>query len=279
MSSYSAPLRDIRFALFDVLDVRATFYVNTGDAVNTGDEPVTLTAVRPACGCTAPSYSTDAVAPGGQGQITVEYNSQGRPGPFNKSISVEADGAEPQHVTLYIAGTVVPVNIQNGDAQGNVVFDADGDLVRAGLVEAGDEDQLAGLRVDRGPLRGLDEGERQRIAVGVRRPVPEAEDRALRHGGVREGVRKDGQGVRRLRRDDAVDEARGEDQVLRVGEARTARYEVEVGTPGRLERKHEGEEGAVGADGRCGARRAGGALRPAPFPCRGEGRGGGRLPR
>ncbi len=92
---------------------------------NTGDQPVTLTSVRPSCGCTAPSYSTEPVAPGAQGQITVEYNSQGRPGAFNKSISVEADGADPEHVTLYITGTVIPANIRNGDTQGHVVFDAE----------------------------------------------------------------------------------------------------------------------------------------------------------
>ncbi len=92
---------------------------------NTGDEPVTLTHVQPSCGCTAPSYSTNAVAPTEVGEITIEYNSQGRPGDFNKTISVQAQGTAESFTTLRITGTVTPVNIQNGVAQGGVVFDAD----------------------------------------------------------------------------------------------------------------------------------------------------------
>lgn len=92
---------------------------------NTGTAPLTLIAVQPSCGCTAPSYSTEAVAPGERGEIVVEYDSQGRPGDFNKSIAIRADGADPASATLRIRGSVVPVNIANGVEQGSVVFDAD----------------------------------------------------------------------------------------------------------------------------------------------------------
>jgi hypothetical protein len=92
---------------------------------NVGDQPVRLVHVRPSCGCTAPSYSTDQVMPGQQGEVVVEYNSEGRPGEFNKTIAVEAEGAEPAHVTLRIMGTVIPAAVDNGVVQGNVSFDAD----------------------------------------------------------------------------------------------------------------------------------------------------------
>ena len=92
---------------------------------NTGDESVTITHVQPSCGCTAPSYSTDPVTPSEMGEIMVEYNSDGRPGDFNKTISVQAQGAANSYTTLRITGTVIPVNIQNGVVQGGVVFDAD----------------------------------------------------------------------------------------------------------------------------------------------------------
>lgn len=92
---------------------------------NVGDQPVRLVHVRPSCGCTAPSYSTEAVAPGQRGEVVVEYDSEGRPGPFSKTIDVEAEGAEQAHTTLRIVGTVVPASVQNGDVQGNVAFDAD----------------------------------------------------------------------------------------------------------------------------------------------------------
>lgn len=92
---------------------------------NVGDRPVTLINVRPSCGCTSPSYSTEPVGPGSQGEVVVEYNSEGRPGDFTKTIDVEAEGADPAHVTLRITGTVIPASVEQGVTQGNVTFDSD----------------------------------------------------------------------------------------------------------------------------------------------------------
>lgn len=92
---------------------------------NTGDSPLTISHVQPSCGCTAPSYSTEAVHPNDAGEITVEFNSEGRPGDFNKTISVQVQGAVDSHSTLRITGTVIAVDIQNGIVQGGVAFDAD----------------------------------------------------------------------------------------------------------------------------------------------------------
>lgn len=91
---------------------------------NTGDEPVRIMHVQPSCGCTAPSYSTEPIGPGEEGEIVVEYNSQGRPGEFNKTIAVQfVDQVD--SATLRIRGTVIPTHIHNGVVQGSIVFDAD----------------------------------------------------------------------------------------------------------------------------------------------------------
>ena len=92
---------------------------------NTGTEPVTLADVQASCGCTTPRYTTDPVAPGGTGEIVVAYDSQGRPGPFEKTITLAADGATPRVTTLRISGTVVADFAGGGVAQGNLTFDAD----------------------------------------------------------------------------------------------------------------------------------------------------------
>lgn len=92
---------------------------------NTGDEALRLLHVRPSCGCTTPSYTTDPVEPGAQGEIVVEYDSEGRPGEFSKSINIEASGADPASVRLMITGDVIPASVEQGVAQGNVMFDAD----------------------------------------------------------------------------------------------------------------------------------------------------------
>ena len=90
---------------------------------NTGDAPVTLTDVRPSCGCTTPEYPTGAVAPGATAEIVVAYNSEGRPGPFEKTVTVVTD--EPATTTLTITGDVVPGFTRGGARQGGLVFEHD----------------------------------------------------------------------------------------------------------------------------------------------------------
>lgn len=89
---------------------------------NVGTMPLTLTDVRPSCGCTSPDWTQDPVAPGESGEITVVYDSKGRPGPFKKTIAVRSDGT-PGYLRLYIDGNVAPRAITDGSLQGNVMFD------------------------------------------------------------------------------------------------------------------------------------------------------------
>lgn len=91
---------------------------------NTGDAPLRLTDVRPSCGCTTPEWPREAVAPGETGTITVVYDSEGRPGPFHKSVVVLSDG-EPSQVNLQIEGHVEPERLTGGDLQGNLLVDAE----------------------------------------------------------------------------------------------------------------------------------------------------------
>lgn len=72
---------------------------------NTGKEPITLINVRASCGCTTPTWTKEAVAPGKTGIVKALYNSKGRPGKFNKTITVNTNG-EPQYVVLRITGDV-----------------------------------------------------------------------------------------------------------------------------------------------------------------------------
>jgi hypothetical protein len=77
---------------------------------NTGNDTLQLQSVRPSCGCTSPYWAKDPVLPGQTGEIKVQYNSKGRPGPFNKSINIVSNAAEPNY-QLKIRGVVVkPIN-------------------------------------------------------------------------------------------------------------------------------------------------------------------------
>lgn len=73
---------------------------------NDGDKPLKLISVNPSCGCTSPKWPREEIAPGQSGVITVEYNSQGRPGAFTKYITVNSNGSSTP-ITLTISGDVI----------------------------------------------------------------------------------------------------------------------------------------------------------------------------
>lgn len=79
---------------------------------NVGDQPVIITEVLPACGCTTPSWTKEPIMPGKTGVISAIYNSTGRPGFFNKAITVTSSAAAPTQV-LYIKGEVGPKDLKN----------------------------------------------------------------------------------------------------------------------------------------------------------------------
>jgi hypothetical protein len=91
---------------------------------NEGTAPLRLKNVRPSCGCTTPEWTQDPVAPGATGQITVVYNSEGRPGTFRKSVNVESDG-EPHLVVLRIHGDVRGRALADTYSQGSLRIDQD----------------------------------------------------------------------------------------------------------------------------------------------------------
>jgi hypothetical protein len=72
---------------------------------NTGNAPVVISNVQASCGCTTPDWSKTPVLPGKTGFIKASYNSAGRPGVFNKSITVTSNAATPSKV-LFIKGNV-----------------------------------------------------------------------------------------------------------------------------------------------------------------------------
>ncbi|WP_242918535.1 DUF1573 domain-containing protein [Pontibacter liquoris] len=78
---------------------------------NKGNQPVVITNVQPSCGCTTPEWTKTPILPGKIGFIRAIYNSTGRPGPFNKSITVTSNGVSPTHV-LYIKGEVGPADLK-----------------------------------------------------------------------------------------------------------------------------------------------------------------------
>jgi len=58
---------------------------------NTGSTYLKIQSVSASCGCTTPQWPKEAIAPQAEGEIYVEFNSQGKMGMQTKTISITAN--------------------------------------------------------------------------------------------------------------------------------------------------------------------------------------------
>ena len=68
---------------------------------NTGTKPLIIKAVHPSCGCTAAEPPKEPIGPGEEGVIKGVFDSNGKPGKNNKTMTVEANTAEKNHVVSF----------------------------------------------------------------------------------------------------------------------------------------------------------------------------------
>ncbi len=78
------------------------------DFINTGSQPLTIQEVKASCGCTAPDWTRKPVLPGEKGFVSATYDPSGRPGTFNKTVTVTTNSIENNVKTLRIYGEVTP---------------------------------------------------------------------------------------------------------------------------------------------------------------------------
>jgi hypothetical protein len=76
---------------------------------NVGQEPLILTEVRPACGCTVADYTKTPVKKGEKGWIKVTFNTPATAQAFTKQINITSNARTPLK-TLVISGEVVVGN-------------------------------------------------------------------------------------------------------------------------------------------------------------------------
>jgi hypothetical protein len=75
--------------------------------INTGNQPIEISQVQASCGCTTPDWTRKAIMPKAKGVIKASYNSDGRPGVFNKTITVYSN-AQKSMLLLTLKGFVKP---------------------------------------------------------------------------------------------------------------------------------------------------------------------------
>ena len=97
--------------------------IHQGDVVehvfafeNTGTEPLIITNVQTTCGCTAPSWPRDPIAPGQANEIKVRFNSAGKMGRQNKVITVISN-ATSSSSQIKIVTNVLPKEVIATDGE------------------------------------------------------------------------------------------------------------------------------------------------------------------
>jgi hypothetical protein len=73
---------------------------------NTGKAELVIASASGSCGCTVPEYPKKPIGPGEEGVINVVFDSEGKQGKQNKTVTLVANTI-PNEVTLTIMGDVI----------------------------------------------------------------------------------------------------------------------------------------------------------------------------
>jgi hypothetical protein len=90
---------------------------------NVGKEPIVIQEAHGSCGCTVPKWPQEPILPGEKGKIHVTYNTQGRPGPIMKDVTINSN-AQQSPMVLHIRGNVKPKPADPAPAQAPVATPA-----------------------------------------------------------------------------------------------------------------------------------------------------------
>jgi hypothetical protein len=102
-----APVLTFAESQFDFGDIKPDSKVqHTFKFTNTGKTPLLIADATASCGCTTPSWTKEAVAPGATGEMEVQFDSRGKQGLISKQVNVRAN-TQPSTTTIYIKGNVL----------------------------------------------------------------------------------------------------------------------------------------------------------------------------
>lgn len=79
----------------------------TYKVTNTGEAPLIIQNAQPSCGCTVPDWERKPIPVGGSGFVKAEFDSNGKPGVNNKTITVTAN-TWPKVTTIRFKAMVTP---------------------------------------------------------------------------------------------------------------------------------------------------------------------------
>jgi hypothetical protein len=100
--------RDAKIGLYPTLTFASQEHdfgtINEGDLAehvytftNTGETELLIIDVKPSCGCTVPEFTKEPITLNGTGEIKIVFDSNGKAGEVNKTVTVVANTKEGQH--------------------------------------------------------------------------------------------------------------------------------------------------------------------------------------
>ncbi len=105
--------REEVFNFGDVIESEGAV-VHAFEFTNTTSRPIAIVNVQPSCGCTTPDWSKEPILPGKIGFVKASFDPAGRPGYFDKSLTITTDLAGAP-VQLRIKGQVVSGVVSKDD--------------------------------------------------------------------------------------------------------------------------------------------------------------------
>ena len=72
---------------------------------NAGKEPLIITSASGSCGCTVPNYPKEPIKPGEKGSIKVSFNTAGKAGMQDKTVTIKSNAKEGDKV-IHVKGNV-----------------------------------------------------------------------------------------------------------------------------------------------------------------------------
>ncbi len=82
--------------------------ITTVQIKNTGDKPLIISDVKASCGCTVPEWPKAPIAPGSSADMTVQYTTTRKAGPFNRTLTINSNAQTEARKIFRIKGVVQP---------------------------------------------------------------------------------------------------------------------------------------------------------------------------
>jgi hypothetical protein len=87
---------------------------HTFQVTNTGDAPLIIQNASASCGCTVPDWTKTPIEKGGKGFVKATFNSSGKSGVQNKTITLTANTWPKQAVLRFKANIIPKADASNG---------------------------------------------------------------------------------------------------------------------------------------------------------------------